>query len=241
MSSGDSAATIAASPDARRAGRSMDAASRTSDSQLLLADGAARIMLTDEAARALAFARVVVFLSGIGIVALPFLHSSRPLYWPMAATVVSLFASSSFMWWRARGGKEHTRGAVRVFAGACVAFGLFVVYDLGVFSPAPLFVTLGIAFVAQSHDRALGNVAIIACVALYFLLALLIMVGTLPDLGLFSISAGSLGARLLMLVIVPASFAVAAWQGRASRRATLAAMEQSHEALRLALTREAQL
>jgi serine/threonine-protein kinase len=44
-----------------------------------------------------------------------------------------------------------------------------------------------------------------------------------------------------MVVMVPLAFVVAAWQGRKSRRATLAAIEQSNELLRRALTREAQL
>src|SRR5262249_48001486 len=164
-----------------------------------------------------------------------------PLYWPMAAIVVLLFLSSSFMSWRGRREGGHSRSATRVFASVCVAFGIFIVYDLGVFSPAPLFITLGIAFVAQSPALTFGPFPLIACAASSLLLALLIVTGVMPDLGLFSINAGPPAARFLMLVMVPASFAVATWQGRTSRRATLAAMEQSHEALRLALMREAQL
>src|SRR6185295_8939262 len=103
----------------------------------------------------LAFARALTALTGVGLVALPFLYNrSRPLYWPMAGTVVGLFGASSFMWWRMRRDDGRSRGAFRAFMTLSLLAGVFVEYDLGLFSPAPLFVTLGITFLAQSRDRA---------------------------------------------------------------------------------------
>jgi serine/threonine-protein kinase len=210
---------------------------------VVLADTTARVLSTDESARALAFARVMAFMTGLGVLALPFLRdAARPLYWPMAIVVVLLFLTSSVMWWASRRRVAGpSRAMQRAFTGVCVVCGVFIVYDLGVFSPAPLFFMLGIAFVAQSHDRVFAISIASGSAVSYFVLAGLVTAGILPDYGLFSITAGPMSARVLWMVLVPAAFAIAAWQGRQSRRATLAAMEQSHEALRLALTREAQL
>jgi serine/threonine-protein kinase len=200
------------------------------------------VLSSDEAARALAFARALVALTGAGVVALPFLYNpARPLYWPMAGVIVALFAGSTWMWWRARNEAGHSPRAFRVFIALAMVAGLFVEYDLGVFSPAPLFVTLGIVFLAQSNDRVLALWGSGFAAVAYLVLALLVAFGVVPDAGLFAPTSGPLAARVLFALIVPVAYVVAAWQGRLSRRATLLAIERSHEALRLALTREAQL
>src|SRR6185312_2973792 len=68
--------TLAATPEGRR---------RAAESHVFLAASTARVLSSDEAARALAFARALVALTAAGVVALPFLYNpARPLYWPMA-------------------------------------------------------------------------------------------------------------------------------------------------------------
>jgi eukaryotic-like serine/threonine-protein kinase len=237
-------ATLAASPDARRrAGSSVVGSSVVAlPGQAELAHSTARVLRTDEAARALAFSRALTALTGCGVLALPFLYNrARPLYWPMAATLVALCAASAWMWRRTRSERGHSPAAFRVYLSLGFAVGLFVEYDLGIFSPAPLFVTLGIMFLAQSHDRAFAIGATLFAALTYLALAVLVVTGVVPDAGLISAAGASLTGRLLFTAVVPIAYGIAAWQGRQSRRATLAAIEQSHEALRLALTREAQL
>jgi serine/threonine-protein kinase len=231
-------ATLAATPGARRKANALGVGV---PAEVALANTTTRVLLADEAARVLAFSRAIMSLTGAGALALPFLYNrARPLYWPMAATVALLFVASSWMWSRSRRAGQ-SRGAFRVFMSVSLLAGLFIEYDLGVFSPAPLFVTLGITLLAESYDRRFATVATMFAAGSYLSLSLLVIAGALPDAGLFSASAGPLPARLLFAVMVPVAYGVAAWQGRQSRRATLAAIEQSHEALRLALTREAQL
>jgi serine/threonine-protein kinase len=209
---------------------------------VVLAASTARVIRADEAARAAALSRAVVALTGVGVLAIPFLYDrNRPLYWATVATVVSLFVTSIWMWRRTRREGGHAPATFRVFMMLALMAGAFVEYDLGIFSPAPLFMTLAIVFVAQSHDRPLALGATVFCALSYVALAVLVTTGALPDAGLFSAAAGPPMARMLFAVMVPVAYGVAAWQGRQSRRATLQAIEQSHEALRLALTREAQL
>jgi eukaryotic-like serine/threonine-protein kinase len=247
--SGDAGATVAASPDARRRAAdggdprpSPDAASHVTAARAALAHTTALVLRTDEAARALALSRALVILTGVGLLALPFLYDpTRVLYWPMAGTVAVLFAASVLVWRRSRGERGHSRATFRAYIWLSIVSGLFVEYDLGVFSPAPLFLTLGVTFLAQSNDRRLALGATVFSAGSYFVLALLVAAGVVPDLGLLHVMGASGRGRGLMVVIVPIAFAVAAWQGRQARRATLAAIEQSHEALRLAITREAQL
>ncbi|MFT3774454.1 MAG: protein kinase [Minicystis sp.] len=230
----DEGATVAASPDARRR-------APPTETRAITKGTTAEVLRTEERARVLAFSRALASLSGLGVMALPFLHSARRTYWPMAATVVTLFAASAWMWWRARTEAGYSRMAFRVFVGVAAVVGFLIEYDIGFFSPAPLFISLAISIMAQSSDRRFAHVVPIASALAYFVAATLVMLGVLPDLGLFTISAGPANARVLMLVLVPAAFLIAYWQARSNRRATVAAIEQSHEALRLALTREAQL
>jgi eukaryotic-like serine/threonine-protein kinase len=221
-----------------------DAAMRASvpSGDHLTAITTAKALHDEEAARAVAFARAMTVLCLFGVAALPFLYDrSRPLYWPMAGTIGLLGSLGLAMWWRVRRAKRYTRPLFRAFAFTFAFAVLFVEYDLGIFSPAPLFIVLGISYFGQSHDRRFAITVPILVAASYFLIALLVVVGVLPDIGLFSIRAASERVRLLMLVLVPLCFLVALWQARLSRRATIAAISQSNEALRLVLKRDAQL
>src|SRR5262245_2867154 len=107
----------------------------------MIMDTTARVMRTEQASRALAFSRVMAALSGAGALIAPFLYSRRVLYFPMVFALVTLCGASAWMWRRVLAGPP-SRGALRVYTSVCVAGGLFVEYDLGVFSPAPLFVVL---------------------------------------------------------------------------------------------------
>ena len=157
------------------------------------------------------------------------------------AAVATVFTASVWMWRRARGTPGHSRAAFRAFIWLSIGSGLFIAYDLGLFSPAPLFLTLGVTFLAQSNDRRLALAASVFATVCYSVLALLVIAGVIPDLGLIHVTGPTGHGRELMVVMVPVAFVVAAWQGRKSRRATLTAIEQSNELLRRALTREAQL
>ncbi len=231
-------ATAVASPAARRkAGEDGAAASLAT-----MAETSAHVIRTDEAARALALSRGITFLSGVGLCAVPFLYDrGRALFWPAAANMVALFLTSGWMWWRAVRARGHSRAVFRLFVAVAAGTGLFMAYDLGVFSPAPLFLALGVVFIAQSHDCPFAVGATVFSAAAYAVLALLVIAGVVPDLGVFSAAAGPLSGRLLFVVMVPVAYGVAGWQGRQSRRATLAAIAETQQALRLALTREAQL
>ncbi len=206
----------------------------------MFAETTAHVMIAEETSRTLGFSRVMAALSGSGTVIAPFLYSKRVLYFPMIATLIALCGASLWMWRRTLAGPP-SRAALRAYMSVCVAAGLFIEYDLGVFSPAPLFVLIGVLFFAQANDRRFAIAMPITCAASYFVLALLVLAGVVPDLGLFSATVGSLGIRVVMLMIVPAAFLVASWQARKSWRATLAALNEAQNALRLALTREAQL
>jgi serine/threonine-protein kinase len=245
----DSRATVVASPVARRKEApnigELPPPSRPvrppTASEIFLDGTTTHALQTEEAGRAMAFSRAITSFCAAGTVALPFMYSTRPLYWPMAFTVVALGSSAGFMWWRMRAGRGYSRAASRVFMCACTLGGLFIQYDLGVFSPAPLFIAVGISFFSQSHDRRYALGVPILCAIGYFVLTLLVLSGALPDLGLFSVSAGPPKARIIMMFLVPIAFLVALAQARLGRLATLSAIAEANAALRLVLQREAQL
>jgi serine/threonine-protein kinase len=196
----------------------------------------------EEVSRIATFCRVIMMLSGVGLAVLPLFHDARFLFWPMVITEITLFGSSLWMWRSTqRRGVALNKTLARAYIGVVAVCGLFVAYNLGVFSPAPTFIILGIAFLAPSGDRSFAIGMPIGSAAAYFILALLVSVGALPDAGLFSVMSAQPAARALMIILVPVAFLVAFWEARQNRRATLRAIEESQAALRRALTREAQL
>jgi serine/threonine-protein kinase len=113
-------------------------------------------------------------------------------------------------------------------------------YVLGVFSPVPAVITLGISIFGGGTDR--RHALLISAVAIggYFVCAMGVVMGVIPDLGLFPASAIPFSVQLFSAVTLPAFFCMTLWMARLSRRSMLDAIARSREATRLATRREAQ-
>jgi tRNA A-37 threonylcarbamoyl transferase component Bud32 len=198
------------------------------------------VLRNEEAARASAFGRAIAILCVIGFLFQPIAPPSL-LQVPLYSSLAAMFCVSVWVWHRGRHQTTYTRNVFRVFALACVLVAPFVVYYIGVFSPAPLLITLGFFIFSHSDDRKfMSGVAALAIVS-YVLTVLLILGGFLPDAGLLKVADAPPIIRFFLVTYVPSVLAIILWQTRLSRQATLDAIKRAQEAARLAAQRLAQL
>jgi serine/threonine-protein kinase len=195
----------------------------------------------EEAARAQGFSRAIVFLAGAALGFLPFQPGILWVRLLFAVTLVFVIAISAYVWWRSSRPERYTRRLFRLFGLALAAVSAVAMYYCGVFSAAPVIVTLGISFYGQGDDRRWALIMPLVAIAIYFLLSLLITLNLLPELGLFREVRLTQPAMLFAVCLVPAVFLLTLWQARLSRQATRDAVERLDEALRMVQQREALL
>ncbi len=194
-----------------------------------------------DAARARGFARVVVVLCSAGLVSQYFLGGALWLRVTFGVALVVLGAVAVRTWRVARSPIDYAPPVARLFGGVAVCASLVVALYLGVLSPAPMLVVLGVSFFAMSDDRvtAFGVPALAA--GGYGLFSALIAGGFLPDQGLAPALAVPSAPRFAAVLLVPVVMGLAVWQARVTRRATLDALDRAVAAMREMRTREAQL
>lgn len=198
------------------------------------------VLRDEEAARASAFGRAIAILCVIGFVFEPVAPESS-LKLPLYITLAAMLLVSLWVWRRGRNAETYTRNVFRIFALACVLVAPFVVYYMGVFSPAPLLITLGFFIFGHSDDRKFMSVIAIVAISLYIINVLLIVNQLLPDAGLLKVSDAPPIIRFFFATYVPMVLTIIVWQTWASRDATLDAIKKAQEASRLAAQRLAQL
>ncbi len=210
-----------------------DLASVTQSSELALR--------RQDAARARGFARVVVVLCSAGLISQFFLGGVLWLRIAFGVALVGLGGVAVRTWWVARHPIDYAPPVARVFGSVAVGASLVVAWYLGVLSPAPMLVVLGVSFFAMSDDRitAFGVPALAA--GGYGLLSALIAGDVLPDQGLMPALSVDTMPRFAAVLLVPVVMGLAVWQARVTRRATLDALDRAVAAMREMRTREAQL
>ncbi len=169
------------------------------------------------------------------------LAPESPLRTALYVSLAAMLGVSIWVWRRGRDEATYTRNVFRVFAVACVLVAPFVVYYIGVFSPAPLLITLGFFIFSHSDDRRFMSSVAAVAIAAYALLVVSIMFGALPDAGLLKAHDAPTNIKFFLTLYVPSVLGIILWQTRLSRQATLDAIKRAHEAARLAAQRQAQL
>ncbi|HEY2510395.1 MAG TPA: serine/threonine-protein kinase [Polyangiaceae bacterium] len=142
--------------------------------------------------------------------------------------------------WRATAGKSARPLVRQLAAASCLALTVLT-YRVGVFSPAPLVTTLGIAFFGLGEDRLVAYLFTAGAGIGYGVLASLVSLGLLADPGMIPATLAAPGAGLAMIAFVPIFHAATLWHARLTRRATLAALQRSNDWFREARQREVQL
>jgi serine/threonine-protein kinase len=128
-----------------------------------------------------------------------------------------------------------------VFATFLVAVSFFESLHLGVFSAFQAVVVLALSvFGLDGRRRLVTPLAVMACV-LYFVPAMIIALGIVPDPGVFDWTRAKVSERVSAAVGTLAVYVAALWQARRSRRSMQAMVEKTNEAVLLARQRDAQL
>jgi eukaryotic-like serine/threonine-protein kinase len=211
------------------------------DPDVSVTQGSELALRRQDAARAGGFARVVVVLCGAGLAAQAFVGGTPWLRIAFCASLVVLGATAIRTWWMTRQPIDYRPPVARLFGAVSAVASLVGAWYLGVLSPAPMLVVLGVSFFAMSDDpwAAFGVPALAG--AGYALLAGLIVAGLLPDAGLMPAIAVEQPARWAAVGVIPLVLGLAVWQARVTRRATLDALDRAVAAMREMRTREAQL
>ncbi len=199
------------------------------------------VLQKEEAARARGFARALILLSAVGIAAQAILPVPGWMLAVMMPTLAVMAATSIWMYRLTADASRYTRRRARLFGVVAAVVAILVTYCLGVFSPAPIFITLGITFFGLGEDvlSAVGLPIVVG--AGYVLVASLILLGVLPDAGMTSAFATPAIARVPIVLTVPFVYVLALWQARLSRRATVEAITRASAAVREMLQRDKQL
>jgi tRNA A-37 threonylcarbamoyl transferase component Bud32 len=193
---------------------------------------AADAWVREEAARARGFARALVILCGIGVASQFWLASPAWLMVVLTLTFVAVATTSVCTWRVAVDPAKYTTKQARIFGGVAAVAAVIIPYGLGVFSPAPVVVILGITFFALGSDR-LSAIGLPVVVSLgYALVSGLIIDGLLPDIGMIRAASLSHSLQVTIAFTVPVVYLLALWQGRLSRGAIMEAIERSNAAVR---------
>jgi serine/threonine-protein kinase len=246
----DGASTIASSPEALKfgsvpPGKRLSGASGLSTHHRSTGSSATRPSLEqtlhiEEAARARSFGRVIALLCGFALALLPFI-GGRP--WLAILTALALSAlggTAAWVWLRGASEERYSARVFRSFAWTAVAASSVIQLHLGIFSPTPVAVCLGITFFCLTDDRRLALSVAATVMTIYALCAGLVVSGVVPDVGVISAAGSPRGAQLFMLFMVPMVYATTCWQAQLSRRATLDALERAQLAQLEAQRRQAQ-
>ena len=201
---------------------------------------ATHVLRREEATRAAGFARCVFLLALLGLAVQPVLETAVWMRVLGLLSIAATLVASAWMWRLARDPLRYTPRAARTFAAVCTGAGVVVEYYLGVFSPAPMMVVLGITFFATNDDRRVWAGLTAASAAGYVLLALLLSAGVLPDAGVMHALDAPPNVRLIIAGAVPALYGLALWQARVARRAMLDALKRSNDQMRERMRKEAQ-
>ena len=157
------------------------------------------------------------------------------------AGALAVMASCAWLGWTIREDVGYTIGRALVCGFACIFAAFAGIYFFGVFSPAPMIIPFGLCVFGTSlSDR--GTMAVyLTCAISEAALTLAVMANVLPDHGLVRGDVLSFVQRLTILGIIEGIFFATFYISRASRNATLYAIEQHDLVLRGMAQREALL
>ena len=201
-------------------------------------------MRRQDAARARGFSRLVGLLCVAGLGSQLLVAGEPWLRALFSTSMVVLGATAARVWWVTRHPLDYHPALARAFGAVSVASSLVVSAYVGVLSPAPMVVVLGVAFFAMSDDRVVAFGVPAVAAAGYALLAAGVAAGVLPDVGLLATTVSNptvATVRWVAVALVPVVMLLSVWQARVTRGAILDALARATEAMREMRAREAQL
>ena len=196
---------------------------------------------TEEVVRMRGFALAVLLLCTSALAFTPGLPGTVERKAPFVTALGLTLVTALWVWLRCRDERRYTPFVFRVFGWVAATASFELTYFLGVFSPTPVVITLGVTFIGLGLDRRYAQIIPLYALAGYAILAGLITGGVVEDRGVIRATDLTLMPKLFGAVMVPVVLLMTLGLARLSRHTLEEAARRSHEALRLANQREAQL
>ncbi len=198
-------------------------------------------LYVQEIAQTRAFVRVTMVLAALVAVAITFLggdpFAKRLLYFSLCAVIVAC----GWLAWDLREDERYNLRKVLLVGAVCIAAAFAAIHYFGFYSPAVVIIPFGLCFFSSGGDTR-GTLAVwLGCALLELFLGVLTIAKLMPDRGIVQGSAVSPVDGLAMLILIEAIFLATYAIMRASRAATLRAIELHDHAIVQIAQREALL
>ncbi len=179
--------------------------------------------------------RVFLWLTGVFVVGvlctLPFTERD-PRALGVMATGVVVFAPFAFHLLRVlRNAKQLPLRPLLFYGFACLYGGYAGMYYFGLFSPAAAAIAFGIFFFSPSTSFRAALSIYLGAAILHATLATLLLSGVFVDRGVIRADHLSLSEKIVVQVLVEVIYLASFLIGRATRKATLSAIEAHDEAM----------
>ena len=202
---------------------------------------AADALHIQEIERMRTFARLLMLFAALVLVVLPLTGGDPVARWIVVAGIAPVVAIGAWLLRQLRRDEGYTVERAMVFGLSCVVGGYCTVYYFGTFSPAPAVIVYGLFFWATGQSFR-GTFAIyLSCALVHAVLGLGILGGVLADRGLVRAEGVPVVDQLVVVILVEAAFFATFLMARATRRATLVAIERHDAAVRALAQRDALL
>jgi serine/threonine-protein kinase len=194
-----------------------------------------------EIERTRAFVRLAVGFALVTAGVLPFVGgdpiAKRVFYVGLALVGIT----GVWLGWKIRTDAGYTVERAMICGAVCVFAAFCGIYFFGVYSPAPVIIPFGLCFFSSGQSaRATGGIYA-ACALGHAVLSVGILLHLLEDRGIVASGGLSVMTQLVIFALVQTTYGATYLISRATRRATLYAIEQHDRALRHVAQRDALL
>jgi len=203
---------------------------------------AADALHDEEVERTRTFLRAGWFVAAgttLAVVAVP---GDRRIATALLAILALGVLGSVAMYRELRSSARYNAQRLGALAFAAIVCGQLGILYVGVFSAAPLIVTLGVFFFCRTEHRASAIAVYAFAAGAHAVVAALVIGGVIADPGFYPVREScSFAAQLAGQIIVQQGYAVCFLLARMTRRSSLRAIEQLQRATRLAAQRDVQV
>lgn len=198
-------------------------------------------LLNEEIQRTRVFTRIAIAVASVVAIVSPLLDGDPLAHNILIFGMFLIVGSCAWLSWVIREDQGYSVARVTATGYACIAGAFTGIFFFGPYSPGPVVIPFGLYFfsLAQSFRATLATY--LTCAVLYAALCATTILGLIQDRGIVDGAVLGREDRLVMLFVVEAIFFATFVIGRATRRASIDAVERHDRDVRALTKREALL
>lgn len=211
----------------------IDEAIIQSTADALAGGGAANAALMhEERSRTRRIAPLMIGMAIVTSACLPLFSGTPWARWLLQATIGLGVASMSWLWWVAAKAPQMQRWQLSLAWGLAFPATCANTIYFGIYSPAPVLMTLAIIIFAQGHSPLLARGAYVFAAVTQATFAILDGVGVVPDPGIVQSTSLTTLDRIAGQFLIHALLFTAYLMGRSARKSSAEAIALVREAMR---------